>query len=1562
MADNFGDDGVASYLYAADTHNVINGKSSALEDALSGTASVVARAITSTANIIPAATNWAGLTDIPEWQTEDLLKQFDDDLAAYYVANKGTVDVLGDVASMFVPGMGGVKALNYAQVALKGMSKGNIGKNMLRALGTLPDNTAGYAAKAVEVMKDSGNAVKTIDGNLIKALGSAYAQNALEGAAFELAAVTAMGDRSPLFEDHTAKDILYNAALGGGIIGGGILGTASAVQTYGAFKKASRAVDKALNPITHISELEAATPEFAKILNYKQQFDTPPSLEVGEGLAEHVTARALEKRQRELSLSMQESATVLAKGDAQVGKLFIASLKDLPQEAAWAATLHADEIALSSKVTDAEVATMRAEEARAKLIEIAEGKLIVPEAQVVKLEKTAKLDSRAAVKYLNLRGERAGQVDISAPQAMGLADAYSSEVLPGVLSKLAAKATPVGNEWTPVGKSIYEVEARYIAAAERPMQEGAMISATDLPNLEAAYNKGLNQVLVDGVQYDRQQLLSHIKATKDDLVVDMLDMADIDPSASTAKIAKLLNVPETLIEGGYKNSDEAYFAVKDAAELKSPSVIKISYKGDPNTVGVSGDVLSGMAHIMQLRTAAEKVMEKAAITAIGEEAWNMIPKLDDRHVMSATKEGAGAGLLNSASGGYMTIASLTEWMGKVTNTLKTLGKKEINDMLQPSMYRVLSDTEASAQLAAIRHTILSTGEKYVYRDGEVILKDIAKYEEAMELGKKVAKPPMADGVVERIPVNNEALHEFLSTWVEFNDKVTRKEKLLKQAIGKDIGNYGGDLYFPQPDSKKFPFFSIVVPKNPMEGEKSQMLWAATAEELSRLESKVPMQYSILRKTDTERYYKALKDYDYELGFNSSQVAEDLKRSGAASSFFPRTDAPQLMQEMLDWRYRISDRQVRDAVTLKNQTAFSELRRMDADYRALQTSTKGATAPDSAYASYVSTALDIPRASHVPIWTEFNNLAENVYSKTINKVRDVYKNLKSPEELKAVDDAFEAAGIRGVKDAFTDLFANHPAGGKELSKFVMAANGALSTLLLRTDPMNALNNGLGSMVITGAETSWLVKTIRGLGGEAERELLEKAFTKVPGSTKDILSPTKLISSAYKDYWKLVAGDAEMVALKAQFEAAGFMPSMMEQIRSVADAATLVGTETAGELGSRTSTLMKSTGDLLEKVSGNKAVEEMNRFTAAHIAKSLSDTLVTAGGMTPPEQFAFINTFVNRTQGNYLASQRPLMFQGPVGHAISLFQTYSFNMLQHIFRRVENSDKKQLGVLLGLQTSLYGFNGLPAFDFMNRTLVGTAAGNTSGQDAASFVQNAAGDVGKWLLYGSLSNATNLGLYSRGDLNPRHMTILPNSVADIPFISATTNALGALANFGSEVAAGADLGSSFLRGLEHANISRPLAGLAVTMQGLDTGQGYTTTGKNQLFSAFDLYALQTVGRIAGARPLDEAIARDTYHRVQVYDAHRSAELAEVGSAIRDKARGGKEAITEADMNKFLFEYSHRGGDQKNFLKFFQQNVKASSKSVVDALTANAAKPYSQYMQSMLHGGTMQNLDTEE
>lgn len=1537
------------YMYAADAHQVANGKTSIIDKVQTETAdfgkfavSAVARAVTSAFNTVPTVVNWLG-ADIPELDTYSVLKSFDDDLSAYYNENRTSVDIVGDVAAMFVPGMAGIKGLNYAQKSLSSINAGtSFGKNIAKSFGTLPEAGTKYATLAKAKMAETGNVFNLADGNVIKAFAANYGQAAIEMAAFEVAAAATMDD-SPLFKDHTAKDIIYNAALGGGIIGGGIMGSVAAAQTYGQLSRAAQKVGETLAPFRFTKGTEEGVDDFVKILNLRnERVNSPIPEEAGLEPALLKTAqRSLEKRNRDIDIEVQSLLTKISGGDSEVGSQLNSLISVMDQEQTFASLLHLKEISRGGTVGKLEAE---------HLGKIAAGK-----------------ESSLVTKYLRTWGEDAGTVLGSQPVALRLADSVANEAeLLRDVERRVRQQPAVGVEFNPINTNHFDVEARYIKAFSTTLEDGALIAGKDLPYLEKAVAQQISAT-VDGVFYDAMSLRNYVKETKLKLADDLADHLAVDPTMNSAIASKLLNVKQSVLEGGgySKLNDNHFFDLVPGDSLTKPSWVKVTYEGDPTKVGVDGNVMSGMAQIKQLQEAQAKVNNQAAAQILGEETYNKLVRISDDKVLAASTKGAGAGIASMASGEYGTLASTVEWLGKVTSETKQKAHVKINELFQAPAYKVLQNQAAQNEIFTVRQAVLSTGEKYVVDGERVVLKSVKDYELKAAAGKNPVEPVIPPGVVPEIRLTTPESREFLETLVSHNDSYLSNQMTLKNAIGKGMGDWRGVLYFPQPSSKSAPYFSFVVPKNPFEGEKVQMIWARSSDELQRLESSVGMEFNIIRKDDTDKFYKMMKEYDSDLGMNSREFMGDMVRKGTASPFIPKTNADELIQEIVGHYKQASDRQIRDAVTLHNNVAFSQLRVMDSEFKSLQASKKpgageaGAVTP---YESYVKTALDIPRSSSVPVWTELNNLAENVVSKVFNSLKSTFQAPKTPEEMAALNNHFESHGFRGIKDAYTELIANHPAEKKVLSRFVQSANGLFSTLMLRIDPMNALTNGVGSIVLTGSETKYLTDLIKG-NREGASFLRELGEVRLPGTVDThIKSPTKLIGNAYKSFFDYLTGDVAAVERFKRFEKNGWMPSMMDQLKESFGTLTLTGLESNSQLVAKTKDAMSKAGSFLERATGNRLAEEMNRFVAASIADDIAQAGIKYAGLGEKEANAFVNTFVSRTQGNYVASQRPLMFQGPIGQSISLFQTYMFNSMQHIFRHLSaEGGRKNAAMLLGLQTSIFGMNGLPAFNFLNEHIIGKASGNITHQDAYSVGMDIPG-IGDWLLYGGLSNATGLGLYSRGDMNPRNITVVPNSVGDIPFVSATTNFLGTLGKAAGEVAAGGNPTSTILRGIEHAGISRPLAGLAQVLNGVNREDDvlYSTTKNGNVVYAQDLYSLATLGRVAGARPLDEAVARDAYYRVQVYQSQDSAQIAKLGSAIRDKVNSGAE-ITDGDVESFMESYAKSGKNQANFAKWYQRQVKEAGTNQIGKLIEKGNSSYGQYMQKILKGLDTAPVDLE-
>ncbi len=532
----------------------------------------------------------------------------------------------------------------------------------------------------------------------------------------------------------------------------------------------------------------------------------------------------------------------------------------------------------------------------------------------------------------------------------------------------------------------------------------------------------------------------------------------------------------------------------------------------------------------------------------------------------------------------------------------------------------------------------------------------------------------------------------------------------------------------------------------------------------------------------------------------------------------------------------------------------------------------------------------------------------------------------------------------------------------LTSLVNRANSILATFALRTDPFNALNNAVGSSVLLGTELKSVLRAIEGGNAEAVGELAKLAKVKVPGTTDSIFSPAKLIAKRIGDFHSDKAG-------REWFKQHGFISSITDQYDQTLDALGVAVAKGDATSLQRAMGLAKGLGDKAEQWSANKLAEEFNRYVAAGVMKDITDIAIKHGALDEKTALSYINTFVNRTQGNYLASQRPVLFQGPLGQAIGLFQTYQFNLLQQMFRYIGEGSKKDLLMMAGLQGGVYGMNGMPAFNAINTYIIGNAGGNSTHANLYDAVMSGAGrEAGEWLLYGGLSNGLSLfhpdlktNIYSRGDINPRHLTLVPTDPASVPIVSATAKFLGNIKDGLGQVAMGADVWGTFLRGIEQNGVSRPLAGMAQVLEGMGRADGkvVSTNQQGNILMAHDLYSLSSLMRIAGAKPLDEAIVNETMFRVNSYRAADVEKRKQLGEAIKTSILNG-ESPQEDQIASFAEAYARAGGKQDEFAAFMAQQYKNTSVSQANQLRQKLSSPYTTSMQYIMGGYRLEDLSS--
>lgn len=1019
----------------------------------------------------------------------------------------------------------------------------------------------------------------------------------------------------------------------------------------------------------------------------------------------------------------------------------------------------------------------------------------------------------------------------------------------------------------------------------------------------------------------------------------------------------------------------------------TPQQLKVIYDTAPYN-GVNDNVIENMTTIKSQQKLYKEGLERAAASTLGEDYNKLIDIGSDKVYTGAKPSGAGAGRLAAANGDYGSLASIMEHIGATTTNIINKFKESTRETLDPLLYRLASSQEAAIEWSTLNANLRSYSTHYVLDEAGTSLEPLAlfKYKqaakEAASKGESVPSMPRLDpNSPTKIPINNEETLALVKAHIARNGERNTNLAAIRAAQGVAM-NRDSMIFYPiPPNLKDYPFFATVTDESVTSGNATSTLYANSAEELETMIRKVREnpQLTVRTKKDAENYFKSQGKWDYEKTISSNYIDTELKRKGVSAPTLVATDPAKIVEDTLNWHMDRETGLVREAIAAKYEVEFEELRRLGDEYTNVDTSqfSKLSTleyAEDvvkNPFADYIRTALGIGKQADYPFWKNLNQLSDKAVSRTLREASKLITSSKSQADLDKVNDLLKKAGYRGAAyDADMDIFVNAKAPRDALTRLVRNANSVLATIVLRLDTLNAVNNAVSANVLLGAETKAVIRAISAGDSEAVGALASLTRTNVPGTTESIFTPTKLIANAIRKFGTKSSRDPAMQFYKDN----GYITRLTDQYKDSIDNLTYnpaTGTS-AWESGiNKVVSKLRRAGDLGEKITGNKLAEEFNRFVAADVMKQMTDVAVSRGLMTPKEQLAYIRTFVNRTQGNYLASQRPNMFQGPIGQAIGLFQTYQFNLMQQMLRYVGEGKAKDAMTLLALQGTIHGMNGLPAFNAINTHIVGTASGNREHTDFYNSVYGIVGkSAGDWLMYGLASNALSLidpnlktNLYTRGDINPRHLTVIPTDPSQVPIIQATARAMANIKDTLSKIANGGDIYNSILQGLEHNGLSRPLAGLAASFEALNNPEqaSYSTTTKGNVVSSNDFFSLINLVRIAGGKPMDEAVAIDTMYRNKAYAAKDLEKRNILGEALKSKVIGGK-AISDKDIEDFAEAYARAGGRQDYFNRWIMQLYKSANTSQTNAIMRALESPFTKNMQRIMGGEELRDFSNSQ
>lgn len=954
---------------------------------------------------------------------------------------------------------------------------------------------------------------------------------------------------------------------------------------------------------------------------------------------------------------------------------------------------------------------------------------------------------------------------------------------------------------------------------------------------------------------------------------------------------------------------------------------------------------------------AVRANKNAAAAVLGAERAGQMLDLQQDAARLADSLGSGASTFGAANADYGdTLRLFAQDQGKKTHLWAQQEVSAVMDRLGPVATKMRADKNAAAEIGILTNLLRSTDEKYIWQVGpenRMMLKEFQGLSgDDLAEAVRIAE---ADGRRPFINVQNPTAAEFLKVHTALNGERVERRQVLYSAKGLTTSYDPTVIYAPPVDTTYFRHFAFVRPKEGKAFGTSEvaMVFGRDAAELQKRIALIDSQnFDVITKKGTEDWFKAKDLYDFDKTINEPRINSELRRSGALSNIYPEVRAETIAEDYIRWHQNQAGRLVRDAVETNYAQQFAEIRRLGESYTEIATSKfagasmRSSTEIVNPFDDYIKTALDVSKRSEYTFLHQANEFVDalgvRAYRALSSAFSDGKKGLLPWDEVNAIA---ERHGIKGPYNNAEEYFTSNVPRDRNLIKTgINKANMLLANTVLRLDFFNSIVNTVSTPLMLSTELA-SIKTLLKNEPELLGKLGDALTVAVPGDLGPVKglrvpSTTKLIAKSIENYF----GDTGKTLI-ARYKANGDIKDINDQFHSMIDDLAM---RADYKVFSDKVTKAFETG---AKITGNNLAEQFTRFVSADVMRQLTQDAVDAGKLSLKEQNAFISVFTNRVQGNYISSQRPIVFQGVLGSAVSLFQTYSFNLMQQLLRHVANKDKRAVATMFGMQAGLFGLNGTPFFEAVNTHIIGNAAINQGHYDAYSVAPQMLGkELGDWLMYGTASamplimNGSTPALYTRGDINPRHMTILPMNPLDIPAIDASRRVVANLIDMGTKIGGGAAVIPSLLQGLEHNGINRPLAGLAQVLA------GQSTTSKGSLISAssdFDLIA--NSARLLGSRPMDEAIALNNLYRMKAYQASATDRREVLGEKVKTYLYKNQ-SPPEDVMEEFMRNYAATGGRVEDFYGSLQKWSKAANTSVVEQMRGKLKTPYGQRLTEIM------------
>lgn len=842
-------------------------------------------------------------------------------------------------------------------------------------------------------------------------------------------------------------------------------------------------------------------------------------------------------------------------------------------------------------------------------------------------------------------------------------------------------------------------------------------------------------------------------------------------------------------------------------------------------------------------------------------------------------------------------------------------------------------------------------------------------------------------------VRTGSVNDFLAAHIQSDYKALNAKNKLnnlhgQSAIAPEKAQDAFSFYDPNVNLRNAQHVLVikgdVAHMNPLYSGQTYVFAGKSVEDLRKAEAWAAAEgLRTYTKGQTTEFYKMLDEYDASMTFNTGAIKEGLQNKGRLTSYVESAQSLEdTANRFLDWHLRDETALYKNAIATKEYQVVDTLKNIDLHERRLQNSRKGSPTRIAALLRGEVTKVTKAEGLLNTLFNTQNPGIVNAVTKTFDdfgiqfatSVRDMFAGMKVQEldnlnspATKALVKWTENMGVPnyitkdivesiGVKNFNSPGYAN----------FVRMSNMALVVGQLRLDAINSLVNVIGMPVIGSSTVELAIRStmqdLQKAGKLAELDNLKKALYHKEGQLGYMPSTYVRMAKQSINRMDQKVKDNPIFKSMAQGDETLAQFFLRQKITfNPADVAAMDLTEATLQAIKGGETRASVIGEKIQKYMSvltkpTDAVESRLQFIAADAGLQIAE----AAGLDPRKAQLLMHTMVNKLQGNFNASMKPQLFQGITGSALGLFQSYQARLI-HRLSDVITDGSKRMAVEAGLlQTGIFGGRSLPFFDVLNNSLV--ASSNSDNQDLYSTIYGSMDrNLANAMTYGLPSALLGINLSSRGNATPR----FPSSMTDIPAINIWYKQIAQIKDLFSQAANGADISQLFNHAVQHNVFSRPAQQFAVL------ASGYSTTANNKL--GIDINDAKMANednwlpvnianfmRLAGAKPIDEAVLTDTVYRWQGFELADREKRDELGRAVSSNLlANGK--LDPQQANDFMESYVKAGGTQKGFNSFLRNQAANSNIMAMDRLLKHVKnEPQAKQLRYMLGAPTDEQVPT--